>query len=89
MIKNLLPKQTITWVGLALVVLANPLLYLGFAATIVDVRNLFGAGIDRTSISFSGNDPFFQAMLIVVTIGGILIGLGRFTRKGKKLSTHF
>lgn len=89
MIKNLLPKQPITWAGIALVVLANPLLYLGIAAAIIDVRNLFGAGIDRTSVAISSDDPFVQAMLIVMAIGGVLIGLSRFTRKAKKLTTYF
>ena len=89
MIKNLFPKQTITRLGLALVVLANPLLYLAIAATIIDIRNLFGADIDRRLVSFSGDDPFIQAMFIVVVIGGVLIGLSRFTRSGKKLTSNF
>ena len=70
--------------GLAIVMLSNPLLYLAIGATIIDIQNIFGASIDRQSISFNTGDPFIQAMSLVCFIGFILIITGSWKRRSTK-----
>ncbi|MFZ2836346.1 MAG: hypothetical protein WAZ21_03425 [Candidatus Saccharimonadales bacterium] len=62
--------------GVLIIVLANPLLYLTLGSVMIDIKNLFGASIDRQSISFNTNDYFIQAMGLVATAGIILLLLG-------------
>lgn len=66
--------------GVLIIVLANPLLYLTLGSVMIDIKNLFGASIDRQSISFNTNDYFIQAMGFVATAGIILLLLGLYLR---------
>ena len=66
--------------GILIIILSNPLLYLTVATIMVDVQNLFGAGIDRQSVSFETNDPFIQGMGIVAVLGLVPLGLGLWKR---------
>ena len=62
MTKRSLQLSLTSQIGLAMIVLSNPLLYLMVGVTMIDVKNIFGSSIDRQSISFDTNDPFIQAM---------------------------
>lgn len=66
--------------GVLIIVLANPLLYLTLGSVMIDIKNLFGASIDRQSISFNTNDYFIQAMGLVAASGIILFLLGLYLR---------
>jgi hypothetical protein len=66
----------LVFVGAAMVVIANPFLYLIVGAFTIDIRNIFGANIDRRSISFNTDDPFIQAMYLVSFIGVLVLLLG-------------
>lgn len=66
--------------GVLMIVLADPFLYLVLGSMIIDIKNLFGASIDRQSISFDSNDYFIQAMGIVAVVGLILTLLGLYFR---------
>lgn len=66
--------------GVLIIVLANPLLYLTLGSVMIDIKNLFGASIDRQSISFNTNDYFIQAMGLVAAAGIILLLLGLYLR---------
>lgn len=67
--------------GASMIVLANPLLYLVVGSTMIDIRNLFGASIDRQSIGFDSNDYFIQAMGVVAVAGLTLTLLGLYFRR--------
>ena len=69
-------SKTMIMTGVFITVLSSPILYLMVASTIIDIQNLFGASIDRRSVSFDTNDPFIQAMGIVTIVGYIFLGLG-------------
>jgi len=71
-------KFNFTKIGVAIVVLANPLFYLAIAASIIDIKNLFGAGLDRRSVSFNTNDPFIQAMTLVSIVGFLFLIYGYY-----------
>ena len=71
--------------GLAILILSNPFLYLMIAATFIDIQNLFGANIDRRSISYSSEDPFIQAMNFVGFLGFFIIILGYLRGRIKHL----
>jgi hypothetical protein len=77
------PANLIT-IGIAVAVLSNPLLYLMIASLVVDVQNLFGASIDRQSVSFNTNDPFIQAMSLVGATGMVTIIIGQWKRRNQK-----
>ena len=50
--------------GLAIVILSNPLLYLAIGATIIDIQNIFGASIVSTS-------PFNEHLVSFLEPGGV------------------
>jgi hypothetical protein len=68
-------------IGWATVILSNPLLYLNVGSLIIDIRNLFGASLDRQSISFNTNDPFIQTMILVSSLGLVLVAVGWWKRR--------
>ena len=82
-----IPKTYIK-LGALMVVLSNPLLYLSLGSLIIDVKNLFGASIDRQSISFNTNDYFIQAMGVVALVGFILVFVGLYLRKKSSKLVH-
>jgi uncharacterized membrane protein HdeD (DUF308 family) len=72
-----LTKLPYVSIGIAMVILANPFLYMIIAATLIDVQNLFGASINRQLASFNSDDPFIQSMALVSLVGFIMIIAGR------------
>ena len=83
--KKTLDKIPYLSLGIAMLVLANPFLYMFLAASMIDIQNLFGADLDRSSVAIDSNDPFIQAMNFVGLIGLILLIIGYFKRKVKHL----
>lgn len=57
------------------------MLYLAVASLTIDVQNLFGASLDRRSVSFDTSDPFIQAMGLVSLAGLALIAIGLWKRR--------
>lgn len=72
-------------IGVAILILSNPFLYLMIAAAIIDIQNLFGANIDRGSVSYSSDDPFIQAMNVVGIVGVLVIVVGYFKGQIRRL----
>ena len=68
-------------IGIAMIILSNPLLYMSLAAIAIDVQNLFGASIDRSTAGFDTSSPFIQAMSFVTILGLLMILAGRLLRK--------
>lgn len=74
--------------GASMIVFANPLLYLAVGSAMIDIKNLFGASIDRQSIGFDSNDYFIQAMGVMVVVGLILTLLGLYFRRKSSKFVH-
>ena len=83
--KKALDKIPYLSLGVAILVLSNPLLYMLLAASMIDIQNLFGAHLDRRSVAIDTNDPFIQAMSLVGLLGLAMIIIGYFKRKVKHL----
>lgn len=81
--KNILKSFPYISVGYAMAILSNPLLYLALAVTSIDIQNLFGASLDRTTAGFDTHMPIIQAMSFVSIVGVVLIAIGFFIRKKK------
>ena len=81
------PTQYIR-LGALMIVLSNPLLYLLLGSLIIYIKNLFGASVDRQSISFNTNDHFIQAMGIVTLAGLILVVVGQYSRRNSSKRLH-
>ncbi|TAH32956.1 hypothetical protein EYC58_02265 [Candidatus Saccharibacteria bacterium] len=82
--KNIFSSTQLIAVGMTIVVLSNPLLYLLLAVSIIDMQNLFGASIDRQTVSFNTGDPFIQAMGIVGAVGAVLVVAGLWKRRSER-----
>lgn len=76
--KFLTNPRLLMYVGVAMFVLANPLLYLVLGGLIIDFRNLLGADIDRRTVEFNTNDPFIQAMNLISILGVATFFIGKF-----------
>lgn len=74
------PRNLILF-GISMMLFSNPVLYLTLGAMMIDIQNLFGASIDRRSVSFETNDPFIQGMQLVGAVGFIVILYGLWMRK--------
>ena len=81
--KKILDKIPYLSLGVAIVVFSSPLLYVFIASSMIDIQNLFGAGIDRRSVSYDIGDPFIQAMNLVGVLGLLLIAFGYLRGKIK------
>lgn len=77
------PRNLIIF-GISMMLFSNPVLYLTLGAAFIDFQNLFGASIDRQSISFETTDPFIQGMQLVSALGFIVIVYGFWMRRKKR-----
>lgn len=67
-----------------MILFSNPGLYLTIGAAIIDIQNLFGASIDRRSVSFDTSDPFIQGMQLISFVGFCVLLYGLWLRKKKQ-----
>jgi hypothetical protein len=72
--------------GIYVAILSNPILYLTVASFWIDIKNLFGASINRGSVSFSTDDPFIQAMGMVALAGLVILSIGLWKRWDQRKS---
>lgn len=78
-----IPRNLIVF-GISMMLFSNPVLYLMIGAAIIDIKNLFGASIDRQSISFDSSDPMIQGMQFIGMVGFLVILYGLWLRKKRQ-----